>query len=156
MSKRIAITVIIGILLTFSINAATVSFYVIEAGMNDEADSKISGLWETAFMDVFFDAGYIISNAPVLRLDRSPSNIFPLLDFKEAGACGIDYMLVVLLDYNKDFPSPEEASFYIYKVKKQEKVVERKVRLKPIKVTSREDYNNMKSIARGFIPYIGE
>jgi len=156
MSKRITIAVIIGILLTFSVSAATVSFYVIEAGMNEEADSKISGLWENAFMDVFFDAGYIISNAPVMRLDRSPSNILQLIDFKTAGACGIDYMLVVLLDYNKDFPSPEEASFYIYRVKKQEKVVERKVRLKPIKVTSRDDYNNMKSIARGFVPYIGE
>jgi len=154
MLKRLTIAVILGILLNISVNAATVSFYVIEAGMNEEADSKVSQLWETAFMDVFFEAGYIISNAPVLRLDKSPSNILQVVDFKEAGVCGIDYMLVVVLNYKIDLPNPEEAWFYVFKVNKQEKIIERKVRLR--QTASRDDFNNMKSIARGFIPYIGD
>jgi hypothetical protein len=154
MLKRIAIALVIGIALTFSVRAATVSFYVIEAGMNEEADTKLSQLWETAFMDVFFDAGYIICNAPAMRLEESPSNILQVVDFKEASISGIDYMLVVLLDYKKESPSPDSASFYVFKVNKQEKVIERKVRLK--QESSRDDFNNMKSIARGFIPYIGE
>jgi len=154
MFKRIIIAVIIGILLTFSVSAATVSFYVVEAGKNEEADTKMSELWETAFMDVFFDAGYIISNAPIMRIEKSPSNILQILDFKEASLCGIDYMLIVLLDYKAALPSPEEVSFYIYKVTKREKVLERKIRQKQIPL--RDDYNNMKSIARGFVPYIGE
>jgi len=154
MLKRIAIAVIIGLLLTFSVSAATVSFYVVEAGINEEADSRFSELWETAFMDVFFDAGYIISNAPIMRLEKSPSNILQILDFKEASVCGIDYMLIVLLDYKVGLPSPEEVSFYIYKVTKKEKVLERKIRQKQVPL--KDDYNNIKSIARGFVPYIGE
>jgi len=154
MLKRIAFAVVIGILLTFNVSAATVSFYVVEAGINEEADKKVSELWETAFMDVFFDAGYIISNAPILRLDKSPSDILQVVDFKEASVCGIDYMLIVLLDYKVGLPSPEEVSFYIYKVTKREKVIERKIRQKQVPL--KDDYNNMKSIARGFVPYIGE
>jgi len=154
MLKRIAIAVTFGILLTFSVSAATVSFYVVEAGINEDADKKLSELWENAFMDVFFDAGYIISNAPILRLEQSPSNILQILDFKEAIVSGIDYMLVVLLDYKVGQPVPEEVSFYIYKVIKREQVLERKIRQK--QVPSKDDYNNMKSIARGFVPYIGE
>jgi len=154
MFKRIAIAVISVILLSFSVGAATVSFHVVEAGINEEADKKASELWETAFMDVFFDAGYIISNAPIMRLQKSPSDILQVVDFKEASVCGIDYMLIVLLNYNVDQPTPEEVSFYIYKVTKREKVLERKIRQK--QVPMRDDYNNMKSIARGFVPYIGE
>jgi len=154
MLKRIVFVVITGILLTFSLNAATVSFHVVEAGISEEADKKMSELWETAFMDVFFDAGYIISNAPVMRLEKSPSNILQIVDFKEASLCGIDYMLIVLLDYKASLPSPEEVSFYIYKVTKREKVLERKIRQKQVPL--KDDYNNMKSIARGFVPYIGE
>jgi len=154
MFKRIAIAVVIGILLTFSVSAATVSFYVVEAGINEETDKKVSELWETAFMDVFFDAGYIISNAPIMRLDKSPSDILQVVDFKEASVCGIDYMLIVLLDYKAALPSPEEVSFYIYRVTKREKVLERKIQQKQVPL--KDDYNNMKSIARGFVPYIGE
>ncbi len=154
MLKRIVFIVIIGILFTFSVSAATVSFYVVEAGINEEADKRVSELWETAFMDVFFDAGYIISNAPIMRLDKSPSNILQIVDFKEASVCGIDYMLIVLLDFKVGLPSPEEVSFYIYKVNKKEKVLERKIRQKQVPL--KDDYNNMKSIARGFVPYIGE
>jgi hypothetical protein len=154
MFKRIIIAVIIGILLTLSVSAATVSFHVVEAGINEEADKKMSELWETAFMDVFFDAGYIISNAPIMRLEKSPSNILQIVDFKEASLCGIDYMLIVLLDYKAALPSPEEVSFYVYKVTKKEKVMESKIRQKQVPL--KDDYNNMKSIARGFVPYIGE
>jgi len=154
MFKRIILVAAIGVLLVFSVNATTVSFYVFEAGKNEEADTKMSELWETAFMDVFFDAGYIISNAPIMRLEKSPSNILQVLDFKEASVCGIDYMLVVLLDYKVGLPSPEEVSFYVYKVTKKEKVFESKIRQKQVPL--KDDYNNMKSIARGFVPYIGE
>jgi len=154
MLKRIVLVLITGILLTFSVGAATVSFYVVEAGINEEADKKMSESWENAFMDVFFDAGYIICNAPILRLEKTPSNILQVVDFKEASVSGIDYMLIVLLDYKAAMPSPQEVSFYIYKVTKREKVFESKIRQKQIPL--RDDYNNMKSIARGFVPYIGE
>jgi hypothetical protein len=155
MLKRIALALIIGISLTFSVSAAMVSFYVIEAGLCEEAEERQSELWETAFMDVFFDAGYIVSNAPVLRLEKKPSDILQVVDFEEASVGGIEYMVIVLLEYNAEVLAPGEVSFYIYKVLKQEKIIERKILPKQSK-SSRDEYDNMKSIARGFIPYIGE
>jgi hypothetical protein len=153
MLKRVVIAVIIGISLIFSIGAATVSFYVIETGVNEDFDIKQSQSiqWENAFMDVFFDAGYIISNAPILRLEENPSDILQVIDIDEAVFYGIDYMLIVLLEYKKDLKEPCEVSFYIYRVVRKEKVIEKKI---VFKRGSKDDYNNMKSIAKEFIPYI--
>jgi hypothetical protein len=154
MLKRIVIAVIIGISLIFSIGAATVSFYVIETGINEDFDEKQSQSieWENAFMDVFFDAGFIISNAPILRLEKRPSDILQVIDIEEASSYGVDYMLIVLLDCRKEMQNPNEVSFYIYRVTRKEKVLEKKVLIK--KVSSKDDFNNMKSIAKGFVPYI--
>ncbi len=156
MFKRAVIAIIIGFLLDFSIGAATVSFYVIEAGVNEDLDVKQpqSVEWENAFMEVFFDAGYIISNAPIMRFEKKPSDILKVVDIDEAVACGIDYMLIVLPEYKKDMKEPIEVSFYIYRVAMQEKVIEKKITIK--RVSTQDDYNNMKSIAKGFIPYIRE
>jgi len=153
MLKQIVITVIIGISLNLSVGAATVSFYVIETGANENFDAKQSQsiLWENAFMDVFFDAGYIISNAPIMRLEKRPSDILQVVDLNEAVIYGIDYMLIVLLDYIND---NHEVSFYIYRVTKKEKVFEKKILQK--REFSQDDYNNMRSIAKGFVPYIGD
>ncbi|MDR2595952.1 MAG: hypothetical protein LBC76_01405 [Treponema sp.] len=156
MFKRISIVLLASAMLTVSAAASTVSFYVVEAGKNEKADSKISDLWETAFMDVFFEAGYIISNAPVMQLARCPSNILQIVDFKEAAYCGIDYMLIVLLDYKQGEARPEEISFYVFKVNKREKITESKIRQRTYSRNAREEYDNMKSIARGFVPYIGD
>jgi len=156
MIKRISITLLALSLLTVSVSAATVSFYVVEAGKNEVADLKISDLWETAFMDVFFEAGHIISNAPVMQVAKYPSNILQVVDFKEATACGIDYMVIVLLDYKQGEAKPEELSFYVFKVKNRDKITESKIRQRTYSRNAREDYDNMKSIARGFVPYIGD
>jgi hypothetical protein len=155
MIKRITIALIIGIFINITISAAMVSFYVIETGLSEEANVQQSILWENAFMDVFFDAGYIISNAPVLRLESKPSDIMKIVDIQEAGIFGIEYMFIVQLDYKNTILAPDEISFYIYKVSGQELIVEKK--MSPAKLRlPRDDYENMKSIARGFIPYIGE
>jgi hypothetical protein len=155
MLRRIAIAVFIWISFNLSVGASMVSFYVIETGLNDEAGVRQSELWETAFMDVFFDAGYIVSNAPVLRLENRPSNILQVVDFNEAGISGIDYMFIVLLEYSNGIPAPGEISFYIYRVIKQEKIIEKNISIKQSR-SAREEYDNMKSIARGFVPFIGE
>jgi len=156
MLKRVVITIVIGISLNLSVGAATVSFYVIETGINEEFDEKQSQsiLWESAFMDVFFDAGYIISNAPIMRLENRPSDLLQVIDINEASSYGIDYMLIVLLDYKKELQDPNEVSFYIYRVTRKEKVFEKKVFIK--RGASQDDYYNMKSIAKGFVPYIKE
>jgi hypothetical protein len=156
MFKRALFALIIGFSLDFSIGAATVSFYVIEAGVNEDSDIKQSQSveWENAFMEVFFDAGYIISNAPIMSFEKKPSDVLQVVDMDEAVACGIDYMLIVLPEYKKDVKEPIEVSFYIYRVVMHEKVIEKKIIIK--RVSKLDDYNNMKSIAKEFIPYIRE
>jgi len=156
MLKRAIIAIIIGFSLDLTVGAATVSFYVIEAGVNEDFDVKQSQSiqWEDAFMEVFFDAGYIISNAPIMRLEKKPSDVLQVVDMEEAVICGIDYMLIVLPEYKKDVKEPIEVSFYIYRVARKEKVIEKKIIIN--KGSTQDDYNNMKSIAKGFIPYIRE
>jgi hypothetical protein len=156
MLKRVVIAAIIGTSLNFSVVAATVSFYLIETGINEDFDERQSQsiLWENAFMDVFFDAGHITSNDPVLRLAEKPSDILQIVDINEAVIYGIDYMLIVLVDYKKELKEPNEISFYVYRVRGKEKVFEKKIVFK--REASQDDYNNMKSIAKGFVPYIRE
>jgi hypothetical protein len=155
MLKRVCIAVVIGVSLNLSAGAAMVSFYVVETGASEETAARQSMLWENAFMEVFFDAGYIISNAPVLRLEKRPSDILQVIDINEAGISGIDYMLIVLLDYKTDAQVSNEVSFFVYRVVKREKIIEKNILIRQSR-TARDEYDNMKSIARGFVPYIGE
>ncbi|MDR1443389.1 MAG: hypothetical protein LBI94_00760 [Treponema sp.] len=69
-------------------------------------------LWESCLMDVFFEAGHIVSNSPVLGLGRSggmnipgresPGMEFPgelQKDLAEARSGLADYFILVLLSY---------------------------------------------------------
>jgi hypothetical protein len=155
MLKRITIALIIGIFINISVSAAMVSFYVIETGLNEEANVQQSILWENAFMDVFFDAGFIISNAPLLRLEDRPANVMEVINMDEAIEGGVEYMLIVLLEYNKSILTPDEISLYVYRVSGRKLIIERKIEPGRLRLPQ-DEYENMKSIARGFIPYIGE
>jgi len=153
MSKRIIIALITGLFINFSAGATMVSFFIIETGLNEEAKIGQSELWEGAFMDVFFDAGYIVSNAPVLRFEQKPANVERFIDLEEAQMCGVDFLLVAQLHYSGDFAMPGEISVSVYKVMTREKMMERKMTGKQYN-TLTVQYENMKSIARAFVPYI--
>ena len=79
MAKKCLMTVVfLCVFFLFRVEAATVSFLVIETGLTDEAGSRQhSGLWESGLLDVFFESGHIVSNAPILRLLSKPSGDFP-------------------------------------------------------------------------------
>jgi len=136
------------------IEASMVSFYVIETGLPDNGQvNNNSILWENAFMDVFFDAGYIVSNAPVLRLEEKPKGeILRHVNILEAKNAGIDFLLIAQLDFNPDL-NVEEISFFIYSVSSKEKLMERQIEGRQPRA-AREEYDYMKSIARGLITYI--
>ncbi|MDR0584420.1 MAG: hypothetical protein LBG57_08755 [Treponema sp.] len=86
------------------LGAATVSFLVIETGLPEGAGTgAYSGLWESGLLDVFFEAGHIVSNAPVLRLAQKPAGVFPdeaLPDLAGAVEGGADFFILALLDYS--------------------------------------------------------
>ena len=90
-------------LLVSPAQAAMVSFLVVETGLNDEvASSQYSSLWEGGLMSVFFDAGHIVTNYPVARMDKKPStdlsgNIGNDLD--EAAEGGAEYFILGYLEH---------------------------------------------------------
>ncbi|MCL2175850.1 MAG: hypothetical protein FWB73_07380 [Treponema sp.] len=140
--------------LNFNIAASMVTFYVIETGLSENARPiHRSSSWEDAFLEVFFDGGFIVSNAPILRLDEKPDgDILDYVNIHEAERAGIDFIIIAQLDYNIDL-IPSEISFFIYKVTPNKKLMENKIQIKPSK-TSREEYEYMKTIARGLVGYI--
>jgi len=153
MFKRIIIALIAGLFINISANATMVSFYIIETGLDDDSKIGQSELWEGAFMDVFFDAGYIVSNAPVLRFDIKQPNLDRFIDLDDAKICGVDFILVAQLDYVKGLIMPSDISISVYNVSTKEKLMERKMAGKQYN-TLNAQYDNMKSIARAFVPYI--
>ena len=155
--KGITLALILGLFLNFSVGASMVSFYVIETGVPESAGNvRHTELWENAFLDIFFDAGHIVSNAPILRLEKKPSgDILRMVDMQDARGSGVDFVLIAQLDYNTDFKSPGEISFFIYRVTPREKILERTILPRSIR-TVRDEYDEIKSVVRGLVPYIGE
>lgn len=88
--------------------AATVSFLVIETGLGSEGDHPASShAWENGLMNLFFDEGHIVSNAPMLRLQSVSQDKFPREaqgDFNDAREGGVDFFVVVLLSYKAGDP----------------------------------------------------
>jgi hypothetical protein len=103
--KRFLLVAGLAALILSSINAATVSFMVIETGLSpDKGQIQSSSLWESGMMDVFFNAGHIVSNAPIMRLPMEDPDGEKLpeparSEFDEARNGGADFFIVVLLSY---------------------------------------------------------
>jgi hypothetical protein len=86
-----------------TLSAATVSFLVVETGIPEQSERPQSSLlWENGLFDVFFDAGHIVSNAPIMRIpekttEKLPGPVRGELDQARNG--GAEYFIVVLLEY---------------------------------------------------------
>jgi hypothetical protein len=132
--------------LAHPLSAATLSFLVVELGTEratpEDADSsrpgpavsggfESSSLWETSLFDVFFEAGHIVSNSPILWTNRisgadfpgkeSPHREFPQevrVDIETAAAGLADYFILALLTYPAGAADrkakPEQVSLRIY------------------------------------------
>jgi hypothetical protein len=84
---------------------------VMEAGLGEEQRiNESSILWENNLLDLFFEEGHIVSNAPVTRLPVgeepprrfAPGEALPRSmeeDFEEARQGGADYFVLALLDF---------------------------------------------------------
>ena len=92
-------------LFAFPLSASMVSFLVVETGLNEEAASvPYSGLWEGVLMDAFFDAGHIVTNSPIARMEKKPvRDISGTVeeDFNDAVVGGADYFILGFLEYKK-------------------------------------------------------
>jgi hypothetical protein len=144
------------------VSAYTVSFIVVETGLPEEQGAcEYSTLWESGLLDEFFDAGHIVSNAPVLRLNKPPAKQFPdeaAGSLNEANVGGADYVVLALLDYQGSgtphtIPKPKQVSLRLFKTTPFRFIGEEKF-TEPRKPDPGEDFISAKQAAVMMLPYL--
>ncbi|MDR2053205.1 MAG: hypothetical protein LBP80_07310 [Treponema sp.] len=145
------------------VSAYTVSFIVVETGLPEEQGvCEYSILWESGLLDVFFDAGHIVSNAPVLRLSKVPAKQFPdeaVESLNEANTGGADYFVLALLDYRGSgapdisTPKPKQVSLRLFKTSPFRFIGEEKFTV-PRQAAAGEDFISAKQAAVKILPYL--
>ena len=129
--KKISFMVILACLGFMSLGAATVSVVVVETGLPSENGCTPSAsIWESGMMDVFFEAGHIVSNAPCLQV-ISASGLLPSEvngDFDQARIGGADFFVLIILNHPKDKPEGfKEVTIRVFKVSTGELLLETSV-----------------------------
>jgi hypothetical protein len=159
--KRLGLVFPLWIFLASSLPAATVSFLVIETGLREDLGSSgYSAFWENSLLDVFFEAGHIVSNAPVMRLSRFPEEDFPreaLADLSDATDGGADFFILARLDYpfsgTEAEPAPRNIALRVYRTRPYGLVYEQRLEgLDPS--AARDESARAKQFVRRLIPYI--
>jgi len=157
MFKKIMMTAVLALIITFSAQAAMVSFLVIETGLGeDEIQRQHTQQWENYLLDVFFEAGHIVCNAPILRLEKKTMEDLPKEarnDFNEAADGGVEYFIIAQLDYSDGSMNPNEISLRLFTLAPVKKVHEKKYTAKSYK-TADDETNDLKKIAGELIPFI--
>jgi hypothetical protein len=92
------------VLLPIPLYAANISVLVAETGLLEGVPPfAVSSIWEGILLEVFFEEGHIVSNAPVIRLPSFPNKELPgeaVSDFYEAAGSGAEYFILAILDYS--------------------------------------------------------
>ena len=125
MLKKISfIGLFIGVTALSALSARSVSFLVIETGLTTENyASRHSALWEDSLMDYFFESGFIVSNAPKIRLLHTPDAGFPYeaeKDFEDAIEGGMHYFIIAIVAH----PAPHNVSLRLFRTGSQEMIYE--------------------------------
>jgi hypothetical protein len=138
----------------FPLGAASVSFLVMETGLPPDAGNSVySGLWESGLLDVFFDAGHIVTNAQMVRTDARPEKNLPdeiLDDIDEAVEGGMEFFILALLEYSGG-EKPKSISLRVFSVKNHALLFERRFADTP-SLSLEEEFNNVKKEARVLLP----
>ena len=146
MLKRIIIAgLFLWFVATAPVTAAAVSFLVIETGQPTAfPGNQYSALWENGLLEVFFELGHIVTNAPLLRLDENPADGFPNeaeQDFDSAREGGMEYFVIGIVD-------TAEYTVYLrlFSTKSQKMIREQIYRGKK-SVSMKDEYQNIKKAA---------
>jgi len=117
-------------LIVFPASASMVTFLVVETGIDEGiANTQHGSLWDDGLMTVFFDAGHIVTNYPIARMNKRPAADLsgPLaVDFSEAAEGGVDYFILAFLDYqSQEGPlAPVMITVKLYKTSPQQLIFE--------------------------------
>ena len=128
--KRLGSLALLLIILAFPASASMVSLLLIETGLSERVPrAQYSSVWEGGLMEAFFDAGYIVTNSPVLRMENKPSrdlSSFMEHDLDQAILGGAEYFIIGFLEYQfrGGRPVPISAEFKIYTTNSQKLIHE--------------------------------
>ena len=161
--KKLYLALILGFLGFISLEAATVSVLVVEAGLPSDNGCTISAeIWESGMMDAFFDAGHIVSNAPcqqITAFSYDTSNPLPSelnSEFDQARIGGADFFVFVVLNYmDGDYDNPKEIIIRVFRVSSGELLYETRTTSK-IWGTSEEEFLDVKQSAGKIVPQLSK
>jgi hypothetical protein len=141
----------------FPVSAATVSFLVVETGLREDNETpEASSLWESGLMDAFFDAGHIVSNAPIKRLEQKPETVFPeevRPDFDEAMDGGAEFFILALLDYQESSQKLQRVSLRLFRINPYQFMFEQQYSgIKELPVS--EEFIQVKNAARTIVSHL--
>jgi hypothetical protein len=131
--KRLSFMGLLFLMLVFPASASMVSFLILETGLNDEmASSQHSRIWEGGLMDAFYDAGFIVTNYPISRIEKKPERIINgslADDFLEAQEGGADYFLLSFLEYqiNGNVAIPIRITIRLYSIEDKRLLSEQEI-----------------------------
>lgn len=149
--KRWCFLIGLAVFVLSALPAATVSFLVVEAGLPAEtAVPNSSRLWENGMLDAFFEAGHIVSNAPILRVEGKS---FPELkaEIKEAREGGADFLVVAFLSYREGVPEKPSATIRLFSVSSGSLLYETSFRDEAAQ-NSDEEFLTIKNNAKQLVP----
>jgi len=150
MLKRIIVAgLFLWFVATVPVAAAAVSVLVIETGQPTAfPGNQYSVLWENGLLEVFFDSGHIVTNAPLLRLDENPAEGFPdeaEQDFNSAREGGMEYFVISIVDTIVD---TEEYTVYLRLFStKSQKMIQEQIYKGKKSVSMKDEYQNIKKAA---------
>jgi hypothetical protein len=112
-------------------------------------------------MDVFFDEGHIVSNAPMMRLPEKPEGEFPreaVEDLQDAREGGADFFVLALLDYAGSPAAgnqrpPRTVSLRLFKINPYQFLFEQ-LFFGTVSASAKDDFLNAKKAVQSIIPRI--
>jgi hypothetical protein len=147
MSRNYLLAVLfMGLIAVFPLNAATVSFLVMETGSSREDPAgQYPVLWESGLLEIFFQSGHIVTNFPIIKIAQKPADDFPgeaERDFEEAQRGGMDFFLVGIVDYTQS-----GVSLRLFNTKSPRMIQEQKYMVTTFRST-KEEYENIKTAVK--------
>jgi hypothetical protein len=161
--KKLGIGVLL-MALAVSAHAATISFMVIETGVREEIPTVDSSrLWEYALLDVFFDTGHIVSNAPILRVPEKPEKSLPdeaKAPLNEALEGGAEFFVVAVLDYQNPARGgtadlqPRNISLRLFKTTPYRFLYSQEYTAQDLRVAGQDEVSNAMNVARAMATHL--
>ena len=156
--KKIMVSVLFFRVFTaFPLNAANVSFLIMETGLPaGNQSSQYSALWESGLFEIFFEHGHIVSNAPIMRVYEKPEEAFPSdaeRDYEDAKRGGMDFFIIAIINYpvsgSRTIPKPQNVILRLFNTK-TERMIHEQIFSDTKSKSSREEYDFVKKSVAEF------